>query len=454
MTMGFKNDFVWGAATAAYQIEGAAYKDGKGLSVWDVFCKEEGNIKEGHNGDIACDHYHMMKEDVKRMADLGLKAYRFSIAWTRILPDGMGQVNEAGLRFYSDLVDELLAHGITPYLTLFHWDLPYELHKKGGWLSDESPKWFEYYTSVVARALGDRVKHFITFNEPQVFVGVGYKLGFHAPGEKQGKISLMTIAFNVMLAHGLSVKKLREQVDGVRVGYAPTCGAGFYPVSEDPADIEAAKKASRFAENEHYIMGTAFWNEPILKGIYRDEWRKVLGEETPALTQDQLKIIHQPLDFLGMNVYQGIPVRAAEGVSGFAQVPFKVGHSKTGMGWPVTPPCIYWTTRIMYEEFGLPIIITENGISCLDVVSLDGKVHDPGRIDYLHRYLLNLKRAADEGIPVEGYFQWSFMDNFEWSNGYGDRFGLVYVDYENKERINKDSFYWYKEVIASNGSVL
>ncbi|MDF2614206.1 MAG: beta-galactosidase [Clostridia bacterium] len=450
--MSFPKDFIWGAATASYQIEGAAYEDGKGLSIWDVFCKEKGRVFEGHSGDIACDHYHRMKEDVKMMADMGLKAYRFSISWPRVLPNGIGEVNEKGLQFYSDLVDELIKNGITPYATLYHWDYPYELQKRGGWLNPDSPRWFEAYTKVVAGRLGDRLKYYFTLNEPQCFIGISVVDTAHAPGIAYPVKDTLQMAHNVLLGHGRAVKALREAVKDCKIGYAPT-GNSFYPATDKEADIEAARYATFDTRPDNWHFSIGWWSDPVMLGAYPKEAAEQFGELMPEVGADDMALISQPLDYYGQNIYQSAPVRA-DGKGGFERVKGMIGHPKTAIGWPVTPKSLYWLPKFLYERYQTPIMITENGMSCHDTVSLDGKVHDPNRIDFLNRYLLELKKSIEDGIDVKGYLQWSLMDNFEWANGYNDRFGLVYVDYETQERILKDSALWYKDVIKTNGKIL
>ncbi|WP_069999507.1 GH1 family beta-glucosidase [Cellulosilyticum sp. I15G10I2] len=450
--MSFPQDFIWGAATASYQIEGAAYEDGKGLSVWDVFCKEPGRVFQGHSGDVACDHYHRMKEDVKLMADMGLKAYRFSISWPRVIPNGVGEVNEKGLQFYSDLVDELIKYNITPYATLFHWDYPYELQKRGGWLNPDSPKWFEAYTKVVADKLGDRLKNYFTFNEPQCFIGISMVQTIHAPGIKYPTKDALQMAHNVLLAHGRAVKVLRETIKDCKIGYAPT-GSSFYPATEKPEDIEAARQANFNVEIDNWAFGIGWWSDPVMLGTYPKEAVEKFGELMPEIGPQDMTLISQPLDFYGQNIYHSIPA-ASDGAGGFKKLDPPAGHPRTAIGWPITPESFYWLLKFLYERYKTPIVITENGMSAHDTISLDGKVHDPNRIDYLNRYLLELKKAIDDGIDVKGYFQWSLMDNFEWANGYNDRFGLVYVNFQTQERILKDSALWYKEVIRTNGQSL
>ena len=453
--MSFRKDFIWGAATASYQIEGAACEDGKGLSVWDRFSHEPGKILEGHTGDVACDHYHRYKEDVALMRGMGVRAYRFSISWPRLIPEGTGEVNEKGVAFYDALIDELIANGIRPIITLFHWDYPAALQARGAWGNPESPKWFEAYTRLCAERFGDRVKDFITFNEPQCFIGLGYGKGEHAPGYQLPLSATVVMSHHVLVAHGLAVKALRELVPGVRVGYAP-CANPRIPASDDPKDIEAARKAY-FEVNDYppfWAFNVSWWSDPPILGRYPEQGLALLGRYLPDGWEKDLETIHQPLDFYCQNIYNGNTIRASDNAAGYEEVPEPVGHPKTAIQWPVTPEALYWGPKFLYERYKTPFMISENGMSCHDAVSLDGKVHDPQRQDYMHRYLRAYKRAAEDGVDAIGYLAWSLMDNYEWAKGYTDRFGLVYVDYSTQERIVKDSFHWYKTVMESNGENL
>ena len=449
--MSSKKDFVWGVATASYQIEGAYNEDGKGLNIWDVFSHEPGNIECGHTGDVACDHYHSFKEDVALMKELGVKAYRFSLSWTRIFPEGTGEINEKGVKFYSDLIDELVKNGIEPYITLFHWDYPYALYKKGGWLNEESVKWFADYAAKVSELYSDRVKYFITFNEPQCFIGQGYHSGVHAPGLKVSYRDIFQMCHNVLKAHGAAVIALRKNAkQTLKIGYAPTCIAN-YPSTDKPEDVEAARKALFACPqlSRGVMWNTSWWSDPIVLGHYPKEGLEMYKDYLPEITEEDMKLISQPIDFYAQNIYNGKEIRA--GADGKPEIVERyIGSPKTAIQWPITPECMHWTPKFFYERYKLPFYITENGMSAHDVVSLDGKIHDPNRIDFLNRYLLELEKAVDEGAQVEGYFLWSFMDNFEWSKGYTERFGIVFVDYETQKRIPKDSAYWYKEWIEAH----
>lgn len=452
--MGFSKDFLWGTATSSYQIEGAANDGKRGLTIWDDYCQIEGKIFGGHTGETACDHYHRYKEDVDLMASMGIRSYRFSIAWSRILPRGTGMVNEEGIEFYSSLVDELLQKNITPVATLYHWDMPYELYKRGGWLNTDSPKWFADYARIVAERLGDRVRHIITFNEPQCFIGLGYALGSgHAPGHKESKRSSFQMVHNVLLAHGKAVQQIRDCGKGILVGYAPTSTVPC-PVTESSEDVEAARKAYfDYQDKDDYLWTTAVWSDPVLLGRYPEEGKDKYRMYLPKITDEDMKIISAPIDFYGQNIYHGYPVKS-DGRGGYICLERKTGYPRTSVGWPIEPESLYWGPKFLYERYKKPIYITENGMAAHDAVSLDGKVHDPNRIDYMHRYLRELKRAAEEGIGIGGYFAWSLMDNFEWSKGYFERFGMVYVDYETQERIKKDSAIWYQRMIETNGENL
>lgn len=449
--MGFAKDFVWGAATSSYQIEGTGRDSGKGQNIWDVFTKEPGRVYEGHTGDIACDHYHRFREDVAYMKELGLKGYRFSIDWSRVLPEGTGKVNEKGIDFYNALIDELLEQGIEPYITLYHWELPYEIYKRGGWMNPEIVEWFGQYARLVAERFSDRVKYFFTLNEPQCFVGLGFLQGCHAPGVKAPLRDTFEMAHNALKAHGRAVQMLRAYgKQNVQIGYAPTSGM-CYPEKETPKDIEAARKALFALPDDlsNWTWNVSWWSDPVILGKYPEEGMKKYEKYLPVITDEDMKLISQPIDFYGQNIYNGRCIRM--GTDGRPEeVRRPAGFPKTATNWPVTPEALYWGPKFLYERYRKPIYITENGMACHDTVSQDGKVHDPNRIDFLARYLKNLKRAAEE-IDIRGYFQWSLMDNFEWDKGYAERFGIIYVDFETQESIWKDSAYWYRDLIHRNG---
>jgi beta-glucosidase len=448
--MNFPKDFVWGASSSSYQIEGAAYEDNKGLSVWDVFCERDGVIKGNHTGEVACDHYHLYKQDVKLMKEIGLKAYRFSITWPRVIPNGIGPINSKGLDFYDRLVDELLSNDIIPYVTLFHWDYPNELYKIGGLLNSDSPKWFAEYVKVVVERLSDRVNHWLTLNEPKWFVYLGHYTGENAPGLKLDLNLVFLAMHNALLSHGMGVRAIRNySKQPCEVGFAPDPTI-YIPYTNSKEDIEAAKK-HMFSVTDLFSNG--LWSDPIYFGKYSDEVFDVYGKYMPNIKQDDLKIISQPLDFFGLNHYSAERIQA-DSNGNPTVVPPPLGAPKSSLDWDVTPESLYWGPKFFYERYKLPIIITENGMSNLDWVSLDGAVHDTQRIDYLHRYLIECKRAMNEGVAIKGHFAWSVTDNFEWVGGYDKRFGLIYVDFETQKRTIKDSGYWYRKVIESNGSII
>lgn len=459
--MNFGKNFVWGAAAASYQIEGAAYQEGKGPSVWDMMCEQPGRIWQGHTGKIACDHYYRYPEDVQLMKKIGLQAYRLSVSWPRVLPHGKGKINEAGLTFYDRLVDELLDAGIEPWVTLFHWDFPYELYCQGGWLNRDSAEWFADYTALVTERLSDRVSHWMTLNEPQCFVGLGMEYGIHAPGDNLGCREILRASHHVLLAHGRAVEVLRSSAKTPPlIGWAPVV-VGTFPSTEKEADIEAARQAmfdfqtvwDLNNDRKISVWNNTWWGDPLIFGHYpRDAW-EAFGAAVPIIKEGDMKLISQPIDFFGANIYSGLEISAESNGKPKPNSPPQ-GAGLTAFRWPVTPESLGWGVKFLYERYKKPMIVTENGLSCNDWISLDGKVHDPQRIDFLNRYLLSLGKSIASGVDVRGYFQWSIMDNFEWAEGYKERFGLIYVDYPTQQRILKDSALWYRSVIESNGAVL
>ncbi len=450
--MSFPTGFAWGAATSAYQIEGAAAVDGRGPSVWDRFCRQPGKVFEGHTGDIACDHYHRWSEDVGLMREIGLKAYRFSLSWSRILPEGTGAVNEQGLAYYDRLVDGLLEAGIEPWLTLFHWDYPLALQRRGGWLNADSSQWFADYTAVVTERLSDRVTKWMTVNEPQCFIGLGHCTGEHAPGDRMAMPHVLCAVHNALLAHGRAVQVIRAGAKKTPfIGWAPT-GDVAVPLTDSEADREAARQAY-WSVAPDSVWNQAWWAEPVLRGKYPEVGYKAYGDAVPTHTDAEMAIISAPIDFYGMNIYNGYFVRA--GADGepehVARVP---GVATSHFQWRVTPPALYWGPTWVHERYGLPVAITENGMASHDWVALDGAVHDPQRQDYVARYLRELRRAIRDGVDVRAYFHWTLLDNFEWAEGYRYRFGLVHVDFQTQQRTLKDSARWYAQVIAANGANL
>ena len=443
--MSFSDHFLWGAATAAYQIEGAYDEDGKGPSIWDAL--SDGHIAHGENAKISCDHYHRFREDVMLLKELGVKAYRFSVSWPRVMPSE-GVINNKGLQFYSDLVDELISAGITPLCTLYHWDLPLWAHDKGGWLGETVSDDFAAYVSAVTDALSDRVSYWMTFNEGTSFIGEGYLHGTHPPymkvtaGSDEERRIVLKTSKNLLLAHGKAAKILREKAVLKPVIGIATDSTLFMPDSDAPSDIDAARKETFGTGINHYYLN--WWLDPIVKGEFHPA---MLNE----LDQDEISTICQPVDFIGWNCY--LANNYNDGPDG-RMLKYQPGMPRTDMGWPVTPDALYWGVKFIYERYHLPVMITENGFANADFIMDDGKVHDPQRIQYLKWYLSGLKKAADEGCPVLGYMVWSILDNFEWSFGLSKRFGLVYVDYKTQKRIPKDSYYWYAKVIKSNGEDL
>jgi beta-glucosidase len=448
----FPKDFLWGVATAAYQVEGAAAEDGRGPSVWDVFSKKPGAVFEGQSGDVACDHYHRYKEDIALMKALGVKSYRFSISWSRVLPEGVGQANPKGFDFYNRLTDELLKNGIAPLCTLFHWDYPQALYKRGGWLNRDSADWFAEYAALAADKLSDRIKVWATHNEPQCFIGMGHLDGVHAPGDKLKYSDYLLAAHNALRAHGKAVQALRAHARGGKVGYVLSAQLA-QPASTKPEDVEAARTAN-FWVNARHQWNNAWWTDPVMFGKYPEDGLALFGKDVPKWKSSDLDEMKQPLDYLGLNIYKADFYR--QGADGKPeQVQFPVGYPHSTFNWQsITPGSMYWGPKYFYDRYKIPLAITENGLPTRDQIFLDGKVHDPQRIDFMHRVLLELARAIKDGVPVTGYYAWSLLDNFEWSEGYKERFGLVYVDFPTQRRVPKDSYDWYKQVIASNGANL
>lgn len=451
----FDKNFVWGCASSAYQIEGGWNEGGRGLSIWDTFCHTPDKIYENQTGDIACDFYHRYEEDIAIMHELGIRAYRFSLSWPRILPEGTGKVNPEGIAFYNRVIDTLLKYGIEPYITLYHWDYPQALQDRGGWVNPESVSWFAEYAAVVSDAFSDRVTKFITLNEPQCFTGISHLHGEHAPGNKLPQKDLFQMVHNVLKAHGAAVIALRGHAKRpIEVGYAPTCGM-VYPRTEAPENIEACRKyLFTCPENmDNWTWNVPWFSDPVFLGKYPEDGLKKYAEYLPEITDEDMALISQPLDFMGENIYNGIMLEADENGEP-RYVDRDPGFPITGNDWPVTPECFRWGLKFLYERYQTPIYVTENGMCNRDVLSSDGKVHDPQRIDFLNRYILAMKKTMDEGADIRGYFQWTLTDNYEWSCGYRDKFGLVYVDFATQRRYLKDSAFWYAKVIATQGGCL
>ena len=442
--MKFPKAFIWGAATSSYQIEGAAYSEGGGRSVWDMLGQQPEKIVNGNTGKIACDHYNRYRQDVALMSDIGLQAYRFSISWPRVLPDGTGIVNQRGLDFYSQLVDELLEKNISPWITLFHWDFPYALYCRGGWLNRDSADWFADYTALVVDKLSDRVSHWSTLNEPQCFISLGHLDGIHAPGLKMGVSEVLLAGHNALRAHGKSVQVIRANSKTASSVSASQASIVSLPASDHALDIEAARQ-HMFSIHEKNFFNNTWFSDPMILGQYPEDGLELFAAEMPKTLLDDLDDIHQELDYFGCNIYSGIHVKA------HADNGFETAENKdlpvTAMDWPVTPEALYWGPTFFHERYQLPIIITESGMANDDVVQ-DGKVHDVERIEFLDRYISEYGRAIADGVPALGYFLWSIMDNFEWAEGYAKRFGIIHVDFETQQRILKDSANWYQSVIA------
>jgi beta-glucosidase len=449
----FPTNFSWGAATAAYQIEGAAAEDGRKPSVWDTFSHTPGRVKNGDTGDVACDHYHRFEDDVKLMADLGIKHYRFSISWPRVMPDGRGEVNEQGVEFYSRLTDTLLKHSITPHATLFHWDSPQALEDiYGSWRSRDMAKDFADYCGQIVKRLGDRITNWMTINEIFCFTYLGYGVNEvppHAPGTvvKSRKEVLQTV-HHALLAHGLGCQAIRAATPKPAQVSLVVNYDSYVPVVETPENIEAAKRA--FVAEEH--NGTVL--VPALTGHYNPVTLTTLGANAPDIQDGDMKTIAQPLDLLGYNVYTGSYVRAADNARGYEILPLPREYPKIYMPWlNFMPESLYWGVRMITDALGkkkLPIVISENGCATDDEVTSTGEVLDLTRVMYQRSYLRNAQRAVAEGYPLKGYFHWSLMDNFEWSWGYTRRFGMTYVDFKTQKRTPKQSFHWYQKAIQEN----
>lgn len=471
----FDTSFLWGAASAAYQVEGAYQSDGKGASIWDIFSHEDGRTFEGTNGDVAVDHYHRYKEDVALMKACGLKSYRFSIAWTRIFPEGDGALNVKGLAFYSNLVDELLEAGIVPFVTLYHWDLPQALQDKGGWESRETIDAFVYFAKVIFETLGDRVEHFITFNEMIVFANLGYKVGLHPPGVCDEKRAL-DVAHNVFVAHAKTVllyKKLVAEgkvADGA-IGITHVLNPS-YAASDKEEDIRAAACAE--GQNFHWFY------DPVLKGTYPEETLQMYMEESGFTIEreDDMELLKEAApknDFIGVNYYAtatyaankenvGFQGMNTSGKKGSQTENGEVNRWKsvrneeleyTDWDWPIDPNGLYIGLKRIQENYGdIPIYITENGLGAVDTLTQEG-VDDGYRIEYVREHLQASLRAVEEGVQLKGYYMWSFTDLLSWLNGYKKQYGLVYIDHENDlQRIPKASFYWYQKVIETQGEFL
>jgi len=444
--LSFPPGFLWGAATSAYQIEGSPLADGAGASIWHRFSHTPGRTLQGMTGDLACDHYRRWPEDLAVMKSLGLGSYRFSVAWGRVLPEGTGRPNEAGLAFYDRLVDALLEAGLTPMLTLYHWDLPAALEDRGGWLNPDMPKWFADYAGLLYARFGDRVPLWCTINEPWVVVDAGYVHGVNAPGHRDWFEA--TRATHALLAsHAAAVRRFREaSLRDARIGLVVNL-APHHPASESPADVAAAARGHAYF-NEQYL-------DPAYLGRYPDVVREMFGEAWPQHTPQEVSALAEPFDFLGINWYTGYDVRHDDEVlpTRAREVPGARGPRMT-TGWEVRPELLIETLTWVTERYGrVPLYITENGGAFPDPSSaVNGRVDDPLRTDYLRRHIAALRRAMQQGVDLRGYFVWSLMDNFEWASGYSHRMGLLHVDYATQQRTLKASGEFYREVIRTHGA--
>jgi beta-glucosidase len=441
----FPQGFLWGSATASYQVEGAVHEGGRGVSIWDTFAHTPGKTHNGDTGDVADDFYHRYPADIALMKELGLKSFRFSVAWPRIFPDGTGQPNPQGMDFYKRLVDALLAAGIEPFCTLYHWDLPQALQDKGGWENRATVQAFAEYAGYTAGQLaGSGVRHFMTMNEIRTFVDLGYNQGTHAPGLKLSAKRVAQLNHYVVLAHGMGVQAVRAHTPaGTKVGIADNIEATV-PVYSSAEHVAAAHKAMR-EENAQYLT-------VIQEGRYTDLYLKRLGADAPVFTAEEMKTISSPMDFTGINIYQPTYVRADESEAGYAVVPWPGSYPRMYSPWIyVGPEALYWGPRLVHDLWKAPeIYITENGTSSADTIDARGRIEDTDRVMYLRNYLAQLEHAVSEGVPVKGYFLWSLLDNYEWADGYEKRFGIVYVDFKTEKRTPKLSAAFYKDVIARN----
>jgi beta-glucosidase len=440
----FPQGFLWGSATASYQVEGAIHEGGRGTSIWDTFSHTPGKTFNGDTGDVADDFYHLYPKDIELMKSLGVKTFRFSVAWTRIFPNGTGAPNQQGVDFYRRMIEALLAKGIQPFCTLYHWDLPQTLQDKGGWEKRDTAKAFADYAGYTAGKLSDLVSHFMTMNEMSTFVELGYGTGTHAPGLKVGQKRLAQLNHYVVLGHGMSVQAIRAQTrPGTKIGIADNITATT-PVIESPEHIAATRKAFR-EENAMFLT-------VVEEGRYTDQYLKRLGPDAPKFTAEEMKTIASPMDFVGVNIYTPTYVRADNSEKGYAVVTPPKSYPHMYSSWlNIGPEALYWGPKLIHETWNVKeLYITENGASSKDEVAPDGEIYDTDRVMYLRNYLTQLHRGVSEGIPVKGYFLWSLLDNYEWADGYEKRFGITYVDFKTQKRTPKLSAKFYKDVIAKN----
>jgi len=440
----FPKGFLWGSATASYQVEGAVHEDGRGTSIWDTFSHRPGKTFNGETGDVADDSYHRYPEDIALMKSMGLTACRFSIAWPRIFPNGTGQPNQKGIDFYRRYAEALLTAGVQPFCTLYHWDLPQALEDKGGWQSKATAQAFGEYAGYTAGKLSDVIKNWMTMNEMASFIDIGYRDGRHAPGLTLGMKGVAQARHHVVLGHGLAVQAIRASAKGARVGCAENAHA-IIPAFNSAEHVAAAKKA--------YVEENASYLTVMHTGKYTDGYLKKLGANAPVFTAEEMKVIGSPTDFQGLNIYTATPVRAADTPQGYVVMPKQTSYPHMASPWlTIGPEALYWGPKLAASELGIKeIYITENGCSADDVVLPDGEIYDTDRVMYLDAYLTQLQRGVSEGVPVKGYFLWSLLDNYEWADGYSKRFGITYVDFATQKRTPKLSAKFYKNVIARNG---
>ncbi|MFC7322511.1 GH1 family beta-glucosidase [Halobacillus campisalis] len=441
-TIEFSKELKWGAATASYQIEGAAHEDGRSPSIWDTFSHTPGNVKNGDTGDHACNSYHLYKEDVQHLKDLGIDLYRFSISWSRVMPEGTGSLNPTGVAYYRNLITELLDHGIEPMITLYHWDLPQVLQDQGGWENRATIDAFNEYAEAMFKEFGDQVTNWITINEPWCASFLSNFLGIHAPGKKDLQAAV-DVSHHLLIAHGKAVQSFRELVPDGEIGYAPNLGwlEPFSPAAED----QDACRRGMLWQKEWFM-------DPVFKGSYPEELIQIFDEHNAALRIEEgdLELISQPIDFYGINYYTGSLGRHNEEAGMFQVEEVPLDYRQTDIGWPIYADGFYKALKNLNETYGdVPIYITENG-ACYNHGVEDGKVNDQERIDYLKQHLTSLHRAIKAGVPIKGYLVWSLLDNFEWAEGYEKRFGIIHINFDTFERTRKESYYWYKNTVENN----
>jgi beta-glucosidase len=440
----FPHGFLWGSATASYQVEGAVTEDGRGPSIWDTFSHTPGKTHNGDTGDVATDSYHRYPEDIALMKSLGLTACRFSIAWPRIFPQGTGQPNQKGIDHYRRFAEALRQAGIEPFCTMYHWDLPQALEDKGGWQNKDTAKAFAGYCGYASAKLSDLISNWMTMNEMSSFIGAGYSDGHHAPGLKLGRQAVSQAAHHALLGHGLAVQAIRAATPAsAKIGSAENAQA-IIPAFNAPEHIAAARIA--------YVEENATYLTPMHTGRYTEAYLRKLGPDAPKFTPEEMKAIASPTDFQGLNIYTAVPVRAAGNSLGYEVMPRPASYPKMASDWlTIGPEALYWSPKLAAETLNIrKIYITENGCSAADTLAPNGEVYDTDRVMYLTAYLTQLQRAVAEGVPVQGYFLWSLLDNYEWADGYDKRFGITYVDFQTQKRTPKLSSKFYKNLIDRN----